>query len=450
MNRLILLASASSYRAGDFEKAARQLDIEVVLGMDVPAPLARTYHCALPLDYLDVKKSTRAIVDYARQHPVQAVLAADDSATALAAEASQALGLRHNAPRAAEAARDKYLMRQLFAAAGVPSPNFRLYSLRDDPLQISTQMVTIQPGRKGRKNGCGRGRLRPPPPTPIFSVSFPDLPLTYPVVLKPRHLSGSRGVIRADTPEQFIAARNRLAPILEKTGADDFLVEEFIPGAEVALEGLLDNGALHVLALFDKPDPLDGPFFEETIYVTPSRLPGETQQAIFDCAAKAAAALGLRDGPVHAELRLNQSGPWLVELAGRSIGGLCSRTLRFGLAEATLSLEELILRQALGLKIESMQRTDQASGVMMIPIPRAGLFLECRGIEEAKAIAGIEAIEITAKLNYSLQPLPEGDSYLGFIFARGATPAEVEAALRAAHRRLTFEIEAEISVISNQ
>lgn len=423
--RLILLASASSYRSGDFVEAAKRLGIEVALGMDVPAPLAHTYSCSLPLDYLDLERSTRAIAKYAEQNPVQVILSADDSATVLAAEASKALGLRHNAPEAARAAQDKYVMRQLFAKAGVPSPNFKLYSLSDDPEDIVEE---IEEGER------------------------PDQKVSFPCVLKPRRLSGSRGVIRADSPMDFIAAHKRLQPILEKTGADDFLIEDFIPGFEVALEGMLDNGSLKVLALFDKPDPLDGPFFEETIYVTPSRLPAETQRAIFDCAAKAAAALGLLDGPVHAELRVNERGPstslrtspWMVELAGRSVGGLCSRTLRFG---TEMSLEELILRQAFGMEIESTQREGRAGGVMMIPIPKAGVFVGCSGIDEAKAAPGIESIEITAKLNYPIHPLPEGDSYLGFIFARGATPEEVEAALREAHRRLQFEIQPEIQVM---
>ncbi|MEK6574441.1 MAG: ATP-grasp domain-containing protein [Chloroflexota bacterium] len=410
--RLILLASASSYRSGDFVEAAKRLGIEVALGMDVPAPLAHTYNCPLPLDYLDLDRSTRAIAKYAGQNPVQVILSADDSATVLAAEASQRLGLRHNSPEAAEAAQDKYVMRQLFAKAGVPSPNFKLYSLNDDPEDIAEELNANR--------------------------------VTFPVVLKPRRLSGSRGVIRADSPMDFIVAHKRLQPILEKTGADDFLVEEFIPGFEVALEGMLDNGALKVLALFDKPDPLDGPFFEETIYVTPSRLPAGTQRAIFDCAAKAAAALGLLDGPVHAELRVNERGPWMVELAGRSIGGLCSRTLRFG---TEMSLEELILRQAFGMEIETTQREGRAGGVMMIPIPKAGIFVGCSGLDEAKAAPGIESIEITAKLNYPIYPLPEGDSYLGFIFARGTAPEDVEAALRESHRRLHFEIAPEIPVM---
>ena len=423
MNRLILLASSSSYRAGDFEQAAKRLGIEVVLGMDVPAPLAHTYNCPLPLDYLDLKKSTRAIVKYAEQFPVQAILSADDSATVLAAQASQALGLRHNDPAAVESARDKYLMRQMFAKAGLPSPHFARFSVAADPEVLADDFLAPSSNQ-------GVGALR------------------YPVVLKPRSLSGSRGVMRADTPEEFLVAHRRLSQILEKTRAEDFLVENFIPGFEVALEGLLYNGQLTVLALFDKPDPLDGPFFEETIYITPSRLSATTQQAIVDCASKAAAALGLRDGPVHAELRVNESGPWLLELAGRSIGGLCGRVLRFGAEQGGVSLEELILRQAFGLRVESAASGALAGGVMMIPIPKAGIFVECLGIEEACVIKGIESIEITAKPNYPIYPLPEGDSYLGFIFARAASPEKVEAALRAAHERLKFVIVDEIPVLT--
>ncbi|HKZ69018.1 MAG TPA: ATP-grasp domain-containing protein [Anaerolineales bacterium] len=446
MSRLILLASAASYRAGDFEKAAKRLGIDIVLGMDVPAPLAHTYHCDLPLDYLDVEKSARAIATYAESNPVGAILSADDSATVLAARASQRLGLRHNSPEAAEAARDKYTMRQFFERAGIPSPKFRLYSLNSDPEDVVDDLGTLINTDETQINADRFDSInqRKSASNPRNQRSDPNSPLAYPVVLKPRRLSGSRGVIRADDPIQFMAAYNRLRPILEKTGADDFLVEEFIPGVEVALEGMLDNGVLKVLALFDKPDPLDGPYFEETIYVTPSRLPETTQQAIIDCAARAAAALGLRNGPVHAELRVNESGPVMVELAGRSIGGLCSRTLQFG---TEMSLEELILRQTFGLEIESAQREGQAGGVMMIPIPRGGTFLGCDGVEEAKAVPGIESIEITAKVNYPILPLPEGESYLGFIFARGTTPEEVEAVLRESHRQLRFEIVLEITVL---
>jgi biotin carboxylase len=264
-------------------------------------------------------------------------------------------------------------------------------------------------------------------------------------VLKPLALSASRGVIRADDPGEFVAAFRRIAAILESVEMSlpeearrGLLAEEFIPGREVALEGLLVGGTLHVLALFDKPDPLDGPFFEETIYVTPSRLDEPAQVRIAATTREACAALGLTEGPIHAELRLNERGPFVLEIAARSIGGLCSRTLTFGTG---LSLEELILCHALGRPLESLERERRAAGVMMIPIPRAGRLVAVRGVDEARAVPDVEDVAITMHPGQDVVPLPEGWQYLGFIFARAATPAAVEQALRLAHARLHFVIE---------
>jgi biotin carboxylase len=273
--------------------------------------------------------------------------------------------------------------------------------------------------------------------------------LPYPCVVKPLALSASRGVIRADDPAEFVAAFLRLKRLLLGDGyvaeATSILVEDFIPGGEVALEGLLTDGELHTLALFDKPDPLDGPFFEETIYVTPSRLPAETRRAVAEVAGAAARSIGLRDGPVHAELRVNERGPWMLEIAGRSIGGLCSTILEFG---AGMCLEEIILRHALGFPIPSLDRAGSAAGVMMIPIPRGGLLKGVHGEEEARAVPQVTGVEISAKLNNPIVPLPEGNSYLGFIFARAEDPAAAEAALREAHARLRFDIRPALSVLN--
>jgi biotin carboxylase len=264
--------------------------------------------------------------------------------------------------------------------------------------------------------------------------------------LKPVFLSGSRGVARADSRESFVERFLWLRKFLEapelreRGGADSdvVLLEEFVEGPEVALEGLVTDGRLRVLALFDKPDPLDGPFFEETIYVTPSRLPERLQAEITRVSAEAARAIGLRHGAVHAELRLRDGEtPVVLEIAGRSIGGLCSRTLRFGLG---VSLEELLLRHALGREVDDLTREATASGVMMIPIPGRGTLVATRGLEEARSVPGVEGVEITAHPGSRLVPLPEGSSYLGFLFARGTSPESVESALRKAHARLSFEL----------
>ena len=403
MSRILLLLTAHTYRADAFLAAGKRLGIEIATAVNMPKTLAAQYGVTLGLDYDDVETAVATIIDYAQKHPLNAILAVDDSGTLLAAKAADALHLPHNDPAAALAARDKLIMRTMLQAGGVRVPQFHHFTLADDPAHIAKRV-------------------------------------TFPCVVKPLTLSGSRGVIRANDGEELTAAIARLRRVLLKLSpepAQPFLVEDYIPGVEVALEGMLDNGRLHLLALFDKPDPLVGPFFEETIYVTPSRLPEAVQQDILETTAQSAQALGLRTGPVHAELRVNEAGAWLVEVAGRSIGGLCSQTLRFGV---DASLEELILRQAAGLGLGDTQRQSSASGVMMIPIPEGGLLRGFSGVDEAQAVELIESVEITAPLNNTVTPLPEGESYLGFIFARGETAEDVEAALRTAHEKLHFEI----------
>jgi biotin carboxylase len=409
--RVLLLMGAATYRAGAFRDAAAAAGVELVQGVDLPRALAERWHVPLAVDFADPEAAAGAIAAFARATPLDAILSADDSGSLVAAWPRAARGLPHNSPAAALAARDKGVMREALAAGGVRCPTFRRFALAEDPRRVADAVA-------------------------------------YPCVVKPLRLNGSRGVIRADDPAQLVAAFARVRRMLGAEdgapGADAMLVEDFIPGVEVALEGLVTGGRLRVLALFDKPDPLDGPFFEETIYVTPSRLALETQAAIADCAQRSVRALGLREGPVHAELRVNERGPWILEIAGRSIGGLCSGVLRFG---TDVCLEELILRHAVGLELPSLERERRAAGVMMIPIPRAGVLRGYEGVEEAGAVPGVEGVEITAKPHYPLVPLPEGASYLGFIFARGETPQEVEAALRAAHARLRFDIRPELPVL---
>ena len=261
----------------------------------------------------------------------------------------------------------------------------------------------------------------------------------FPCVVKPLTLSASQGVIRANNAEEFekVVERIRLLvtspeiQILREPALDQLLVEKYIPGKEVTVEGLVTNGLLRVLAIFDKPDQLEGPFFEETIYVTPSRLAEAEQKAVEDCAQLAVRALGLTTGPIHAEFRVNEEGPWVLEIAPRPIGGLCSLALRFG--PEKMPLEELLLRHALGMEGSELPREEAATGVIMIPVPRSGIFDGVEGIEEAEKIAGIDEIRITARLHDYVAAWPEGASYLGFIFAHGQTPAEAEATLRAAH-----------------
>ncbi len=390
-------------------RAAQALGVEVSVGVEETSALEHLNPAGLlTLDFRDPEACALAAAVWARRTRVDAVVGVDEDTVVAAAAIAEALGLPHNPREAVAAARHKGRLREALARAGAPSPPHRIFTLDDDPGQAARSV-------------------------------------TYPCVLKPTFLAGSRGVIRADDPAGFEAAWRRIAallsaPDLARRGgqaAREILVEDFVGGVEVALEGLLAGGRLETLALFDKPDPLDGPFFEETIYVTPSRLPEEAQASIRAAAEAGARALSLTDGPVHAELRWNARGAWIIELAARSIGGLCSRTLRFGTG---MSLEELVLRQALGLERPEGSLDGRAAGVMMIPVPREGVLEEVEGLDAARAVDGIEEVTISAHPGERLVAWPEGSRYPGFIFARCAGPAQAEAALREAHRRLTFRV----------
>ena len=406
MARVLLLIPSRTYRTHDFMEAAARLDIEVVVGSEHRPALAGLMDGRqMRLDFHDLVGSTRRIVAFAQDHPLSAVVAVDDAGTLLAASGARALGVAHNPVDAVEATRDKARMRQRFQAAGLLTPRFSVVGADEDPTAVAQAV-------------------------------------RFPCVVKPLDLSGSQGVVKAEDAERFPSVLARVRAIVAACRRDEIrpavLIEDFIAGQEVAVEALLRAGELEVLAIFDKPDPLNGPFFEETIYVTPSRLSRERQTEIGQTTARAARALGLTDGPIHAELRLNDAGIWMLELAARSIGGLCSRTLRFG---SGISLEELILRHAAGMPMPAHDREGSAAGVMMLPIPAGGRLQAVEGQAEAKMVTGIDGLVITIPPGEQLVRLPEGDRYLGFMFARGDSPDAVESALRQAHARLHVVID---------
>ncbi len=405
MSRVMLLIPTASYRAPDFMSAADKLGLDVVVASDVDQPLADMYPGRwLTLPYHDIERGAQAVARYADRFPLDAVVAVDDPGTILAAHASAELQLTGNSPESVIGTRDKSELRRSLETHGVRSPSWRVCRF-DEPPSVGT--------------------------------------LQFPVVIKPLGLNGSRGVMRANDAVSLERAVERLRRLLstrtaaEECGdlADRYLIEDYIPGTEVALEGLLRDGELHTLAIFDKPDPLDGPFFEETIYVTPSRLPDEQIAEVVETSRRSAQALGLRDGPLHAELRLNDEGAWPVDVAARTIGGLCARTLRFG---AGMSLEEIVLRHVINAPLETLNRESRAAGVMMMPIVGRGRIQAIHGLDAAAAVPLVEDIEMEARVGDMLIPLPDGADYPGFIFARGEHPAEVESALREAWSKIEF------------
>ena len=425
MPRVLLLATTTGYQTRAFGEAAERLGVDLVFATDRCNVLDDPWQdAALAIRFQHEHESIAAIANAAIAKPIDGVIAVGDRPSIIAAATCETLQLPWHSVDGVTIARSKLLTRQRLEGAGLLVPWFREIDIADDPRSL--------------------------------------LPLPFPCVVKPIALSGSRGVIRVDDEPSLVAAFNRLRALMKAPDIrgersdlhDTAIVEGFIEGREFAVEGLMTAGRLRTLAIFDKPDPLDGPFFEETIYVTPSSEPSWIQSAIIDAITAAVVALGLRHGPIHAECRVNATGVHVLEVAARPIGGLCARVLRFedgidDLAGAAISFEELLLRHAIGQNVAHYRRERAAAAVMMVPIPRRGVLRSVTGLDRARAVYDIEDIRITAKPDQVLIPLPEGASYLGFIFARAPEPTAAVAAVRRAHERLVFDIEPELRVLQS-
>ena len=413
--RVLLVASKTGYQTRMFGEAAKSAGVELVLATDRCHVLEDPWgDHAIPLRFEEPEQAGDTVAGFG---PLDGVVAVGDQAAWIASHVAQRLHLPFHDPMGVALSRNKFSSRQRFQEAGLPAPHHRRLQLDTDE-------------------------------------EIAALHIAYPCVLKPLGLSASRGVIRANNPAEFSAAFRRIRAILQRPEiarfrdpSDGFLqVEQYIPGREYAVEALLTRGRMQVVAVFDKPDPLEGPFFEETIYVTPSREPQQHVERITETVESAVRALGLTHGPVHAEVRVNEQVIYALEVAARPIGGLCARVPRF---QSNLSYEEVILRHALGEALPRLVPRDPASGVMMIPIPREGIYEDVSGVEEALAVSGVDTVEITAKKGQHFEPLPEGHSYLGFLFARGQSPDRVETSLRQAHERLSFDFRAVLPLISS-
>jgi biotin carboxylase len=423
--RLMILCTTTGYQTRAFVEAAAQMGLDVAFGSDRCHVLEDPWRDgAIPLRFEDPEGAAVQIQERARQHPVHGIVALGDEAAPTAARAGRLLRLPCHSPQAADICRDKYQSRDRLRRAGFNVPNFARFPLGLDPDEVLCD---------------GRFMIR------------------FPCVLKPLALSASRGVIRANSPDEFVEGFERIRKLLrspevqvmrEET-SEYIQVEEYVDGAEIAVEGLVIGGRARILAVFDKPDPLEGPFFEETIYVTPARLSGDTAEQVRRTLEQAVGALELFHGPFHAELRINRRGIWPLEIAARSIGGLCSRALRFRSPSwgDNVSLERVVIGLALGEDVSAVRREQLASGVMMIPVEEEGIYEDVQGVEEAVETPEVEDVIITAKPGQRMIPWPEGCSYPGFIFARGRTPESVEQALRCAYRKLEFQIAPALPVL---
>jgi len=419
--KVLVFAGKLGYQTRSFDAAARKLGVELAFVTDRCHQLDDPWgDRAIAVHFESPEVAAYTVLEAARAgERVDGILALGDRPAVAAAYVARGLGLAYNHAASVEACRSKLRMREVFRDAGLRVPWFRIVALQ-------------------------------PAPEPAL------LGISYPCVLKPLSLSASTGVVRANNREEFLRAAARVRRVLEspeilasrEANLEQMIVEGYIPGREVAVEGLLTDGEFRVLAMFDKADPLEGPFFEETIYVTPSRLPDVQQQEIERCAADAVRALGLSHGPVHAEFRINDEGVWPLEIAPRPIGGLCAQALRFGTNETdeVIGLEELLLRHAVEMPVGDWKREAVASGVMMIPVPASGVLESVEGEGEARAIRHVVGLEITARMHDYIAAWPEGSSYLGFLFARAETAEEVKGALRVAHGELRFAIRERLAV----
>jgi biotin carboxylase len=400
MARALVILPTSSYQVSDYVAAAEQLGVELALASEAAPPLGMEDRF-VPIDCDNVEASARAIADLAASTPVDTIVSADDTGVVIAARASELIGLPHNPTEAALATRDKVLMRRLLGQAEVPQPMFREVIGSADAVEAASS-------------------------------------IGWPVVVKPVGLSASRGVIRADDEEALQAAVERIQGTfpahLEETNGR-LLVERFVPGREITVEGLVWDGELEILAILDKPDPLDGPFFEETMFVSPTNLPPSVVGEVQRITQSSIDAIGLEHGPVHAELRIDNGRPVVIEVAARTIGGHCGRALTFGLMG--YSLESLVLQQAIGAKKRSVAPTPGATGAFMLPIPRSGTLRGVSGVDDARNVDGVWSVEISAAVGSHVAPPPDGDRYLGFIFARAATRSGVVGALRRAAVKIT-------------
>jgi biotin carboxylase len=420
MPRVMLILPTETYRATAFLQAAGELGVQVVVASnEAPTLAALMEGRVLTLDLRHPGESAERALAFAKQWPIDAVVGVDEGSVVTAVNIAERLGTMHRNPvPAVEATRDKRLLRRCLTDSGLPQPRYA-------EIDVNARGAALD-----------------------SAISVAGLPC----VIKPVDLAASRGVIRADDRAGAAVAVQRIGALMREICEDGsvmpLLVESYVDGVEVALEGLVREGVLEVIALFDKPDPLTGPFFEETLYVTPSRLDDAAQRAVVDAVRAAVSALGLRHGPIHAEVRIAGDVPVVIEVAARSIGGLCSQVIRVVCDDApgdVRSLENVILRDACGLPLGAMHMVDSAAGVFMLPIPTAGIMGRVDGVNRAESVAGIAGVSISIPVGTSVRPLPEGDRYLGFIFARGESPEGVEASLRRAQALLDVDLTGEES-----
>lgn len=398
---LLLIAPAKSYRISPYLKAALALNLKTLIVSNSRYSLVSEIAQGVTVDFNNQKQAEGIIFESIRGLDIKCVLATDDSCVSLSNQIAKKLNLAHNQSSATLLTQRKDLARKAAQIFGCNTPNYQVLEL-----QHFKQYSSL---------------------------------VNYPVVVKPLSLSASKGVIRANNEHQFAAACKTIEVILDRSNVfgyerNHILVEGYLDGPEFAIDGILINGSFHLLAIFDKPEPLIGPYFEETYYLTPSQLAHVEQLALIEEVSRCCEAYGLTQGPIHAEARITENGIFLIELAARTIGGQCGQLIEFSLQQ---KLEEIVIQGLCGEK-PNLPKSRLCAGVLMIPVKKSGILKRVEGLTAAMQINFVVDIEIHIQVGYALIPLPEGSSYLGFIFAQAPTFEETFDALKKAHQMLNF------------
>ncbi len=381
MKKLLLVIPENSYKSNDFVVAAEKLGIDFLIITD-SEQVSSKFSDTVIINKFDAelnKNNLKKLKD------VTHVLPVDHSALKFSGYLVDLLEVKGNKLESINLSMNKYESRKIFNSLLDIKVNNEIIKNIDD---VNTFI---------NKNGTS--------------------------VLKPIYGTASKSVLKINNVEKN---KEQIEKLMQDCFDQDLVIEEYIDGKEYALEGTIINSELKKIVIFDKPVEYKHPYFEESIYITPSELSSEAEKRVVSIVDKACKKIGLEDGPVHVEFKINENQIFIIEINPRMIGGLCSRCLSFGLFK--VSLEEIILHAFMNNELKNIELLNNYVGVLMIPTPKSGKFISINK-EELENIPNISNVEITVPEGSDLLEPPYGDKYLGFAFSQGIDKKTVNESL---------------------
>ena len=381
MKKLLLVIPENSYKSNDFVVAAEKLGIDFLIITD-SEQVSSKFSDTVIINKFDAelnKNNLKKLKD------VTHVLPVDHSALKFSGYLVDLLEVKGNKLESINLSMNKYESRKIFNSLLDIKVNNEIIKNIDD---VNTFI---------NKNGTS--------------------------VLKPIYGTASKSVLKINNVEKN---KEQIEKLMQDCFDQDLVIEEYIDGKEYALEGTIINSELKKIVIFDKPVEYKHPYFEESIYITPSELSSEAEKRVVSIVDKACKKIGLEDGPVHVEFKINENQIFIIEINPRMIGGLCSRCLSFGLFK--VSLEEIILHAFMNNELKNIELLNNYVGVLMIPTPKSGKFISINK-EELEKIPNISNVEITVPEGSDLLEPPYGDKYLGFAFSQGIDKKTVNESL---------------------